>query len=972
LNKSLGAWAVIDIETNGVDPTNDSIIDVGYLQFAGTKLVKKYSSLVQFPQSPIHHDNLSFFIQKLTGITQEMLTGAPQWNNVKLDVQDLYGHHLIAHNAKFEEAFLGHYFEEIADGSSREQFEDSMYYLSLLFPQFDTLNLERFIVDLKLADTEMHRGYEDSLDLLKVMLLGTVFVKEDREFNLTLKQLFLTHQLQEYWFYKFFSLSKAELYEIAEQIEFDLAAALDTYVASLQEEFDNEIYERNFDFEFSGKNIKNILHDEEKIKEQIPFYKKRDTQVDFALKVGQSFKNEVHSLIQAPTGTGKTLGYLLPAALYTLNHDNQVLISTGTKALQQQAMTKDIPQLRKLLGLNKNELNISRLIGSGNHLCELLFRQDLEDFDLLTENDFQHQFTRMYFENVFYYNSRVPYENQITRGNLPFVLKMNFKEFKKMDDEVAVDFRACTGSRCPYKQNCSYIQGLREAKDADIIVGNHALMFSWPKGFPRPAHIIVDEAHKIEHETTNAFTAQASQDHLESFSKSLLHLQGIGSLFYLLAQTEANEGDSTKQIEDIRREILETQKMIDDHLEPLDEIIHSYFKKLPRYTDLFWNEVPMMHAKTADELGVAIYNHISSLKNIFQTLMEYLTPYWSLYDLNSFNDDNMIVAYTRLEKFMGQLQDLEAALDKSLDEEREGSRSLKYHASKGYIVQTAPINVGKVLHDGLLQTSKSVVYTSATLGNAQGDQGSKGIEWSTGYIYLDSEKRFKSGYYLPAVYDYKKNTKVFLCDDQPPFYASDFIEQIMAPVVPLIKNIKGRSLLLFSAKARFEVAREILIKEFEGKIPVFIQGMGNNVIEEFKNSDHGILLGMETFGEGIDIPGDKLQFIFIDKIPDLRMDLVVQDRRQFYERNLGNEFTDYYLSHRTRSLQQKLGRLLRTEKDFGGVIIVDSRVKKWKGRTLDNLYKLMEPYDIKRATLADACVEVEKFIERGCDEQPSL
>lgn len=972
MNKSLGAWAVIDIETNGVDPTNDSIIDVGYLQFAGTKLVKKYSSLVQFPQSPIHHDNLSFFIQKLTGITQEMLTGAPQWNNVKLDVQDLYGHHLIAHNAKFEEAFLGHYFEEIADGSSREQFEDSMYYLSLLFPQFDTLNLERFIVDLKLADTEMHRGYEDSLDLLKVMLLGTVFVKEDREFNLTLKQLFLTHQLQEYWFYKFFSLSKAELYEIAEQIEFDLAAALDTYVASLQEEFDNEIYERNFDFEFSGKNIKNILHDEEKIKEQIPFYKKRDTQVDFALKVGQSFKNEVHSLIQAPTGTGKTLGYLLPAALYTLNHDNQVLISTGTKALQQQAMTKDIPQLRKLLGLNKNELNISRLIGSGNHLCELLFRQDLEDFDLLTENDFQHQFTRMYFENVFYYNSRVPYENQITRGNLPFVLKMNFKEFKKMDDEVAVDFRACTGSRCPYKQNCSYIQGLREAKDADIIVGNHALMFSWPKGFPRPAHIIVDEAHKIEHETTNAFTAQASQDHLESFSKSLLHLQGIGSLFYLLAQTEANEGDSTKQIEDIRREILETQKMIDDHLEPLDEIIHSYFKKLPRYTDLFWNEVPMMHAKTADELGVAIYNHISSLKNIFQTLMEYLTPYWSLYDLNSFNDDNMIVAYTRLEKFMGQLQDLEAALDKSLDEEREGSRSLKYHASKGYIVQTAPINVGKVLHDGLLQTSKSVVYTSATLGNAQGDQGSKGIEWSTGYIYLDSEKRFKSGYYLPAVYDYKKNTKVFLCDDQPPFYASDFIEQIMAPVVPLIKNIKGRSLLLFSAKARFEVAREILIKEFEGKIPVFIQGMGNNVIEEFKNSDHGILLGMETFGEGIDIPGDKLQFIFIDKIPDLRMDLVVQDRRQFYERNLGNEFTDYYLSHRTRSLQQKLGRLLRTEKDFGGVIIVDSRVKKWKGRTLDNLYKLMEPYDIKRATLADACVEVEKFIERGCDEQPSL
>ena len=175
-------------------------------------------------------------------------------------------------------------------------------------------------------------GYEDSLDLLKVMLLGTAYVKEDREFNLTLKQLFLTHQLQDYWVYKFFSQSKAELYEIADQIDFDLDKALVNYTESLVEDIESEVFERNFDFEFSGKNIKAIFENEEKIKEQIPFYQKRKTQIDLALKVGQSFKNEIHALIQAPTGTGKTLGYLLPAALYTLNHDNQPGFASGGPA----------------------------------------------------------------------------------------------------------------------------------------------------------------------------------------------------------------------------------------------------------------------------------------------------------------------------------------------------------------------------------------------------------------------------------------------------------------------------------------------------------------------------------------------------------------------------------------------------------------------------------------------------------------
>jgi ATP-dependent DNA helicase DinG len=134
-------------------------------------------------------------------------------------------------------------------------------------------------------------------------------------------------------------------------------------------------------------------------------------------------------------------------------------------------------------------------------------------------------------------------------------------------------------------------------------------------------------------------------------------------------------------------------------------------------------------------------------------------------------------------------------------------------------------------------------------------------------------------------------------------------------------------------------------------------------VDEFKKADAAILIGMESFGEGIDIPGEKLQFIVVDKIPDVRQDLVIQKRRDFFEFKFGNEFNDYFLAHRTRSLHQKFGRLLRTESDHGAILLVDNRVKKWKGNTLKTFQKLMEPYQIISLPLHDACEKIGEYFK---------
>jgi ATP-dependent DNA helicase DinG len=959
--KELGQWAVIDIETTGIDPLYDDIIDVGFLQFEGSQLVNRYSSLVRSSQVP------SYFIQKLTGISESMVRKAPIWSDVEPEVSELFGHHLIAHNADFERSFLEQHFDKIDDGAKRESYEDSIPFLALLFPNRSSLKLENFIVDWKIAEGEQHRGLADSIDLLKVLLVAIRLVKEDRELFNTVSSLFHKYDLKSYWYYHLFNCFDDQLVELSEAIDFDLDEALEKareFEDSQKEHVEFVAGESPFSYEFSGNNIKDIFRAEDSIKETMPGYRYRKAQEDLSLRAGQSFTNGVHALVQAPTGTGKTMGYLVPSALFSMQEKKQVLIATGTKTLQHQAMKKDVPLLRELLGLDQEKLKVKRLVGSSNHMCELLFRQSIDEEDLLfSSRTFEDKFADMFFELAFFHNSRFDNDQWILRDNLPFVFKRKFEAFKEREKTLAVDFRSCTGNSCPFKTDCTYIRGLREAKEADIIVGNHALTFSWPRAFPRPEYIVIDEAHKIEEETTRAFSLEASQEALEGLARSLNHMQGIGSLFYLLAAKEESSGESTPIINALREKTQETHQMMMDHLRMLPDIFEQYFKKHPRYTEYFWNELPMIGKDSqVDSVGTALFNHLESLKYILKNYSQALMPYISLYEVKNLEGEQEIIALTRFETFASSLDDIVVALETSLEKKDGHSHSLKFHEKEGYCVFSGPVNIGETLYNHLLQTSKSVFFTSATLGNALGDQGFRGVEWVTGYGYLEPERRFKHGFFLPAPYDYKNKTKVFLCDDVPKLHETGFVEAILKKINPLIREIEGKTLLLFSARKRFEVAREVLLKEFDGEIPVFVQGMGPSVVDEFKKHGSGILLGMESFGEGIDIPGDALQFVFIDKIPDLRMDKIINDRRDFYETNIGNEFTDYYLSHRTRSLHQKLGRLLRTENDRGGVIVVDSRIKRWKGATMQKFNKLMEPYHINRTNLDEAIVEVSDFI----------
>jgi ATP-dependent DNA helicase DinG len=952
MKMGLGSWSVIDIETTGIHPANDEIIDLGFLQFEGTKLIRSYSSLVR----PEH--TVSSFITKLTGITNDHLKKAPLWTQVEPDLLTLESHSLLAHNAGFEESFLKRYFDKIPQENGRETYHDSMFYLALLFPQAATLNLESFINQLGIAEKEEHRGLADSRDLLKTLLLATYLTHHDREFRLKLSEV-LVEFSSEFFYRKFFLLSAEELIEIAGEIDYPLEEAAKNYLLlNKSEPLQTDKFDR-FHKDFSGQNIQNILRAEKDINEILPYYKYRAAQETLSVRVGQAFKNKIHALIQAPTGTGKTMGYLLPAFLFSMSEKETCLVATGTKTLQDQALAKDVPQMKRLLNLGE-ETKVVKLVGSSNHLCELLFREENEEPTFISA--FGETFTKAYLEMLFFYNGRVSYDKKLTREQIPYILKKLTPELSEKEASLAVDYRACASQNCPLVNQCSYQQGLKEAKEAKVIIGNHALMLNWPRSLPRPQYVVVDEAHRLEHEATKAYSLEVHHKSIESLLKNLP--QGMGALIYLLSNME-DEFQVEDTISHLRDQTQFNLKMLRDHFESLPNVIESYFKKLPNYSPAYSNELPFpKKAELKDPLSAAILNHIESMNFIFESLYNLFMPYISRWENRDFkNETQKLKAWAVFETNFGSLEKLHACFKHYLENPSDWSTILKFSENDSYTLESSPIDVGKKIHDELLLMSSSVVFTSATLGNASGDSGVQGVEWMTGYTYLAPDKRFKSGLYLDAVYDYKNNSKVYLCSDTRNISDPLFVPDLLKEVNPLISKLGGKTLLLFSSRLRFEIATDIILREFEGKIPVFVQGLGKNVVEEFKKESGAILLGMESFGEGIDIPGEKLSFILVDKIPDVRQDLVIQKRRDFFEFKFGNEFNDYFLAHRTRSLHQKFGRLLRSEADHGAILLVDNRIKRWKGGTLRTFQKLMEPYQIISVPLPEATKQIAEYFK---------
>ena len=618
----------------------------------------------------------------------------------------------------------------------------------------------------------------------------------------------------------------------------------------------------------------------------LPGFAPRDAQIEMARAVEELLSGGGTLVAEAGTGIGKTLAYLVPAIM----NRERVIISTGTKTLQDQLFFRDLPLVAQALDV---PFTPALLKGRANYLC--LHRMNLAR----TEGRLPSREAVQELEQIMAWSA------QTEDGDL--TLSGVVSEDSGLMPFITSTPDNCLGSECPDFEACFVARARREAQEADVVVVNHHLLFAdmaiKQSGFgevlPGAAAFIVDEAHQAP-ETASRF-----------FSSSL----------------------SSRQLQDLCRDFLAESAEVSGAMGTLREPVSDCLQKV--------KELQLEMAEALPERGS--WNDLtrnSAVRNALQAM-----------------DRSVIALADSVERLEGRargmdgcierLQAVQLMFDRLDTPESEGEVRWFERRGRGFALHITPLEVASVFNDFRAQQDAAWLFTSATL-SVRGD-----FSHFTAQMGLDDARTLQ----LDSPFDYTRNARLWLPENLPEPRDPGFVPAVLDRVVPLIEASRGRAFLLFTSHRSLRRAAELLADRIH--YPLFVQGEHPRslLLEQFRKSGDGVLLGSASFWEGVDVIGEALSLVVIDKLPFAAPDdPVIEARSSQLRRNGGNPFTQLFLPQAVISLKQGAGRLIRDVNDRGVLVICDPRLRtKAYGKVfLDSLPAM------KRA---ESQSEVEEFLQ---------
>lgn len=605
------------------------------------------------------------------------------------------------------------------------------------------------------------------------------------------------------------------------------------------------------------------------LSKSLPGYQERLPQIEMAQLVTRALEEETHAIIEAATGTGKSLGYLIPI----VRSGKRAIVSTANKALQDQLFNKDVPFLQKHL----QSFDVALVKGMGNYVClDRLSKELNEGLGFFTQDASLVKVDEATNDETF----NGDFES------LPFTVPGELKARINGNPEE------CARKKCPLYQECYYYKMRRSASDAQIIITNHALLMinvvSGGKLLPHTDAVIVDEAHVLEGVATDAFTIEIRP----------------GRVLSLLSLKKLKQFCEPKTLEDAERYAMRLWEQLAEHM-PED-------RKVSRIALLEKIESGLL---------------LSSAFTLLANQLKIRKP------TNMTDKEDGL--YDRLvERTVKLAEDLHAAF--SLDNsdyvyylERSQTKS-----GEQISVFMTPLTVARLLRESFF-TDEKVVLTSATLATP-GKDGQPSFDFFRQQIGLDDADTITK--ILPLVFDYRKNAVLYLPDDMPvPAYgqtqeAKAYEAAMAQKMLDLVEASQGRAFLLFSSRRMMDIVlRLIRSKLTRDGFTLLVQGEypTGEMIKRFKSSEKAVLFGLRTFWEGVDVSGEKLSLVVIDKLPFVPADdPVSKAKEQYIERVLKEKpFYAYSLPMVVLQLKQGVGRLIRSDSDTGVMAILDARMR---------------------------------------------
>ncbi len=703
--------------------------------------------------------------------------------------------------------------------------------------------------------------------------------------------------------------------------------------------------------------IENILGKNGIIANKLDSYELRPQQMDMALTIEKSIEENKHLIIEAGTGVGKSMAYLIPFIFWTVRNKKKVVISTYTKTLQEQLIKKDLPFLRNALrSANDNtrqnnlpgqedkfDFSYTLCVGGQNYLCLRRFNQ-LQMHGLIDTK-----------KEVKELQEIIQWEGQAKSG---LRSELDFEPSQSVWSKVCRESDLCFGKKCLFNDDCYYYKARRKEYKAQILVTNHHLFFAnlvnEGRVLPDFDAVVFDEAQTLEDVATSYFGIAISNFNVKFLLDSILNPKtGKGLITRLFKPSD-------KTVAAIR--------------ETLDEARHA--------SDLFFSEITEKYgtgSKTTRIRKKGVINNylskpLSNLSGALESLLNLVTVEEERLEIFVFanrcretNKNISIIINQELEEYVYWAE----------IEKRTNSLGLLNHKYTRCSLFAAPINIAEDFEKQIFDKIRPVILTSATLsvnGNFNYIKERLGIPDCTpaGHFHreeFDSDIT-NSGDFCEKIigspFNFSENALIYVPDNiQDPNQEPDaYRHNITKHIEEIISLTQGRSFILFTS---FEMLNAVYekIKDDMDTYTLFKQGdkPRYQLLEEFKASKNPVLFGTATFWQGVDVPGKALKCVIITKLPfAVPSDPIIEARMELLKSQNKNPFMDYQVPQAITLLRQGFGRLIRTATDTGIVAILDPRIKsKFYGKFfLNSLPGCEKTSDIKDIKNFLALVTVNK------------
>ena len=614
-----------------------------------------------------------------------------------------------------------------------------------------------------------------------------------------------------------------------------------------------------------------------------PAYEFRRGQLQMAQAVEQALQEKRHLIVEAGTGTGKTLAYLVPV----IRSGNRVIISTGTKNLQEQLFYKDIPFLEEALFADgEGKLSVCYMKGRNNYLCRKKL-YDLTDQPVLSG-----------LEEIEHYRAIAAWEKTTSTGDRSELTAL--PEISALWHKLDARAEACLGQKCSSWDRCFVTEMHRRAMESDIIIVNHHLFFAdlaikqqseyAPDAgiLPDAGTVIFDEAHELEDIASSYFGISVSNGRIEQLCRDVETA---------LQRNQSMSGSVTGAVGRLR------------------DRARFFFAVLPQGEGRFAFENRQDFLEENGDEFIALQQSLVGLCSELENLAS--------------KPEEVYNFARRGQELQVQLGFLMEGDEKNTVYwiERRGGRD-----RQNVFLQATPIDVAPILKSCVFDQFECTVLTSATLAV------SSGFEYMRRRLGLEHTREMV----VRSHFDYENQAMLYVPPDLPdprtPYFANTAAERIRR----VLEITRGRAFVLFTSYAQMKEIHQRLLGEID--FPLLLQGDAPKtaLLEEFRLAPNAVLFATSSFWQGVDVQGNQLSCVIIDRLPfAVPSDPVVAARVKSIEADGGNAFFQYQVPGAVITLKQGFGRLIRSLKDYGLLVLLDNRIlKKTYGRVfMDSLPK---------------------------------